>query len=86
VLYRLHVAVAGPTNSGKTHNAIEALKRSSCGIYCSPLRLLALEQYDRLNQAGWDSSAQTIVHEDRHSPVYIVLILSVTPGITPCSI
>ncbi len=48
--------MSGPTNSGKTHNAIEALKRSEVGVYCSPLRLLALEQYDRLNQVVWIES------------------------------
>lgn len=42
----LHV---GPTNSGKTHDALERLKESSCGAYFGPLRLLALEVYDRLN-------------------------------------
>lgn len=41
---------AGPTNSGKTYNAVQALKGAQTGLYCSPLRLLALEQYDRLNQ------------------------------------
>ena len=45
----LHV---GPTNSGKTHDACEALKRAESGMYLGPLRLLAYEQYDRLNRAG----------------------------------
>ena len=45
----LHV---GPTNSGKTYDALEALKRSKKGIYLAPLRLLAFEIYDRLNEAG----------------------------------
>lgn len=43
---------AGPTNSGKTHNALEALKQSKKGIYCGPLRLLAMEVYDRMNLEG----------------------------------
>lgn len=45
----LHI---GPTNSGKTHDAIEALKNASSGVYLGPLRLLAYEQYDTLNRAG----------------------------------
>lgn len=45
----LHV---GPTNSGKTHDALERLKKSACGAYFGPLRLLALEIYDRLNTEG----------------------------------
>lgn len=45
----LHV---GPTNSGKTYDALERLKKASKGIYLAPLRLLAFEIYDRLNEAG----------------------------------
>lgn len=43
---------AGPTNSGKTHNALQALMKASCGLYCGPLRLLAVEVYERLNDEG----------------------------------
>ncbi|MEW5304194.1 MAG: hypothetical protein WDW36_006823 [Sanguina aurantia] len=43
---------AGPTNSGKTYNALQALKSCETGLYCGPLRLLALEAYDTLNAAG----------------------------------
>ena len=42
----------GPTNSGKTYNALEALKKANTGIYLAPLRLLAYEVYDRINEAG----------------------------------
>ena len=46
----------GPTNSGKTYHALEALKRADAdgggGVYAGPLRLLALEVYERLNAAG----------------------------------
>ncbi|MBR2795065.1 MAG: hypothetical protein IKE16_10510 [Solobacterium sp.] len=42
----------GPTNSGKTHDAIEALKNARHGIYLAPLRLLAFEQHETLIQAG----------------------------------
>ena len=45
----LHV---GPTNSGKTHAAMERLKRASSGVYCSPLRLLAWEISESLNKFG----------------------------------
>lgn len=31
----------GPTNSGKTHEALQHLRRSESGVYCGPLRLLA---------------------------------------------
>lgn len=50
-------AFAGPTNSGKTYQAIERLKLaganrqpgdSPAGIFCGPLRLLALEVYEQV--------------------------------------
>lgn len=36
-------APAGPTNSGKTHNALQRLQTAESGVYCGPLRLLAME-------------------------------------------
>ncbi|SEL01435.1 ATP-dependent RNA helicase SUPV3L1/SUV3 [Butyrivibrio sp. ob235] len=42
----------GPTNSGKTHQAMEELKKAGSGIYLAPLRLLAYEQYERMNKDG----------------------------------
>ncbi|SFV01773.1 helicase-related protein [Pseudoduganella namucuonensis] len=47
-LPRKFIALLGPTNSGKTHRAIEALAKAPSGIYLAPLRLLALENYERL--------------------------------------
>ncbi len=43
---------AGPTNSGKTYQAIQALKRAETGIYLGPLRLLAYEQFEAMNLDG----------------------------------
>lgn len=40
----------GPTNSGKTHNALRALAAAKTGIYGGPLRLLAHEIWERLNK------------------------------------
>ena len=45
----LHV---GPTNSGKTHDAIARLMEEKDGLYLAPLRLLALEMYDKMNREG----------------------------------
>ncbi|MCH9814699.1 MAG: RNA helicase [Epsilonproteobacteria bacterium] len=39
----------GPTNSGKTHRAMQELIEADCGVYLAPLRLLALENYEYLN-------------------------------------
>jgi hypothetical protein len=46
------IAIVGPTNSGKTHDAIAMLKAAPSGAYLAPLRLMAMENYDRLKQAG----------------------------------
>lgn len=40
----------GETNTGKTYQAIQCLKKARRGIYLAPLRLLALENYETLNQ------------------------------------
>lgn len=45
----LHI---GATNSGKTYQALQRLKHAYQGIYLGPLRLLALEVYDRMTAAG----------------------------------
>lgn len=42
----------GDTNTGKTYNAVERLKKAKKGVYLSPLRILALENYDKLNNEG----------------------------------
>lgn len=42
----------GDTNTGKTHNAIERLKKAKKGAYLSPLRILALENFEKLNKEG----------------------------------
>jgi len=43
---------AGPTNSGKTYNALNAMREAPTGVYCGPLRLLAMEVYEACNAAG----------------------------------
>ncbi len=50
-LDRSFVLHVGPTNSGKTYSAIQALERAETGVYLGPLRLLALEMFETLN---WD--------------------------------
>jgi ATP-dependent RNA helicase SUPV3L1/SUV3 len=49
---RHHHFYLGPTNSGKTHQAIQALIAAKSGVYLAPLRLLAMEIRDRLIEAG----------------------------------
>ena len=52
----LHI---GPTNSGKTFQALERLKGARCGIYLGPLRLLALEVYEKMQEYGVPSTMLT---------------------------
>lgn len=42
----------GDTNTGKTYNAVERLKTAKKGVYLSPLRILALENFEKLNREG----------------------------------
>lgn len=51
-LSRYFILHIGPTNSGKTYDAVEDLKRNTPGTYLGPLRLLALEMADKINAAG----------------------------------
>ncbi|MBS9782695.1 MAG: RNA helicase, partial [Arcobacter sp.] len=58
----------GPTNSGKTYNAMSELKKSNSGLYLAPLRLLALEGYEDLQKSDLKASLITgeeqIINED----------------------
>jgi ATP-dependent RNA helicase SUPV3L1/SUV3 len=49
----------GPTNSGKTYNAMQELKKANSGLYLAPLRLLALEGYEDLKKDGVEASLIT---------------------------
>lgn len=42
----------GPTNSGKTYKALQRLQTAKKGIYLAPLRLLAWEVYEKINNAS----------------------------------
>jgi ATP-dependent RNA helicase SUPV3L1/SUV3 len=56
IRYVLHI---GETNTGKTHHALEKMKEATSGLYLAPLRLLALEVYDKLNSEGTACSLKT---------------------------
>lgn len=52
----LHI---GPTNSGKTHEAHRRLSEADTGYYLAPLRLLALEGYEKLSSLGLETALVT---------------------------
>src|SRR5580698_6917682 len=61
-------AVLGPTNTGKTHLAIERMLAHSSGLIGLPLRLLAREVYNRaVERAGADAVA-LITGEEKIKP------------------
>lgn len=47
-----YIIHCGKTGSGKTYNAIKRLKEVGSGVYLAPLRLLALEIYEKFNSEG----------------------------------
>ena len=49
----------GDTNTGKTYNAIQRLKACKKGVYLSPLRILALENFEKLNNEKIICNLQT---------------------------
>lgn len=61
-------AVLGPTNTGKTHYAIERMLAHGTGMIGLPLRLLAREVYDRIVAAKGPGAAALVTGEERIWP------------------
>ena len=62
------VAVLGPTNTGKTHLAIERMCGHSSGMIGFPLRLLAREVYDRVVKIKGADQVALITGEEKILP------------------
>ncbi|MFV0512414.1 MAG: helicase-related protein [Jhaorihella sp.] len=62
------VAVLGPTNTGKTHYAIERMLGHRTGVIGLPLRLLAREVYDRIVALRGPSVVALVTGEERIVP------------------
>jgi ATP-dependent RNA helicase SUPV3L1/SUV3 len=62
------VAVLGPTNTGKTHLAIERMLAHSSGVIGLPLRLLAREVYNRVAARAGADSVALITGEEKIIP------------------
>ena len=58
-------AVLGPTNTGKTHYAIDRMLAHRTGVIGLPLRLLAREVYDRIVAARGPAVAALVTGEER---------------------
>lgn len=61
-------AVLGPTNTGKTHYAIERMVAHGSGIIGLPLRLLAREVYTRLVEKVGVANVALVTGEEKISP------------------
>ncbi|NEX94527.1 helicase-related protein, partial [Caulobacter sp. 17J65-9] len=76
------VAVLGPTNTGKTHLAVERMLAHSSGMIGLPLRLLAREVYDRIVRARGPRSVALITGEEKivpPRPQYFVCTVEAMP-------
>ena len=61
-------AVLGPTNTGKTHLAIERMLAHSSGMIGLPLRLLAREVYNKVVAKAGEASVALITGEEKIKP------------------
>lgn len=64
---RVH-ALLGPTNTGKTHRAIERMLEFDTGMMGLPLRLLAREVYDRVTARLGEQAVALITGEEKRVP------------------
>ncbi|HEX5280806.1 MAG TPA: helicase-related protein [Micropepsaceae bacterium] len=75
-------AVLGPTNTGKTHFAIERMLAHRTGMIGLPLRLLAREVFDKLVRLRGESEVALITGEERilpKSPRFYVCTVEAMP-------
>src|SRR6516225_6768138 len=59
------IAHLGPTNSGKTHDALRFLVESGKGVYAAPLRMLAQEAHRRLTEELGEGNVGLVTGEER---------------------
>lgn len=61
-------AALGPTNTGKTHRAVERMLEHASGMIGLPLRLLAREIYDRVTRRLGESAVALVTGEEKRIP------------------
>ncbi|MGE4280657.1 MAG: helicase-related protein, partial [Magnetospirillum sp.] len=64
------VAVLGPTNTGKTHFALDRMLGHASGMIGFPLRLLARENYDRIVKLKGAGQVALITGEEKIIPAH----------------
>src|SRR4249920_2218792 len=65
---RTVTAILGPTNTGKTHRAVERMLEHASGIIGLPLRLLAREVYDRVTARVGEAAVALVTGEEKRVP------------------
>jgi ATP-dependent RNA helicase SUPV3L1/SUV3 len=81
--HRNVTAVLGPTNTGKTHLAVERMLGHGGGMIGLPLRLLAREIYDRVRLRAGDAAVALVTGEEKiipASPRYWVATVEAMPA------
>ena len=76
------VAHLGPTNSGKTHDALAFLAEHGRGVYAGPLRMLAQEAHRRLAALLGEEKVGLVTGEERvneHAPI-LCCTVEMAPG------
>ena len=63
-------ALLGPTNTGKTHRAIERMLEHGSGMIGLPLRLLAREVYDRVTAQVGQAAVALVTGEEKRIPAH----------------
>src|SRR5687768_8065360 len=80
-------AILGPTNTGKTHLAVERMLAHASGMIGLPLRLLAREVYDRACLRAGDQAVALITGEERIVPpaprYWVCTVEAMPPGVDP---
>src|SRR3569833_1075836 len=61
-------AIMGPTNTGKTHRAVERMLAYDSGMIGLPLRLLAREVYDRITARVGEARVALVTGEEKRVP------------------
>jgi ATP-dependent RNA helicase SUPV3L1/SUV3 len=78
-------ALLGPTNTGKTHRAIERMLEHDSGMIGLPLRLLAREVYDRVTARVGEGAVALVTGEEKRVPPrprYWVCTVEAMPEVT----
>ncbi len=81
----------GPTNSGKTYHALERFINSKSGVYCGPLKLLAVEVHSKANEAGTPCDLVTgeerrFANENKIASNHIACTVEMSSVNNPCEV